>query len=594
MQRFWFFYYLFFLAGFPLVSKAQSYQVRLHGVDISDEYLGEIIKPLPEFNNSSLAYAAIRDLIPDLQERGYLAASVDTVLVNPQVYEAYIYLGKSYHWASLSLAALPSRLLIGAGITPQQFENRPLSPKGLSRFTERVLSWYENNGFPFARIWLDIIEIEKNGGIKGIVAVDPGELRLLDSLIVTGDVNLSKNYLLRYLDIAEGKPYSEVKLRSISARLRELAFLREEAPWSVQFKQSQSKLMLRLKERPANNANAIIGLLPNSQQTGKFLLTVDAQLALQNILGFGESLSANFQKLQYKSATFLADGSWPYLLGSPIGMDVHFELYRKDSTFSRTDFQLGGRYHLTAREYIRLFYEIKNNHLGSVDTGYIIANKRLPDNADVSAMGGGAEVVANRTDYRLNPRKGWQVKVSGNALLRKVKRSDLVTGLRDGSGFDYATLYDSLENNAYQYHLNGEASYYFPLGNKATLKLGYAGGWVSGERLFQNELYQIGGFRLLRGFDEQSLFANQYHVLTLEARLLLSRTSNVYLFSDNGWLQSRFATTNTQGLYNGFGIGATLDTKNGIFTISYALGRSDFNALKIRQSKIHFGYVTYF
>lgn len=594
MLRFRLFLLLLALAFPASVLKAQSYQVRLHGVDVSDEKINQLIRPLGAFGNQALAYDAVKLIVPRLQEQGYLAASVDSIGIGGAQYEAYVFLGNQYRWASISLNALPPALFSAAGISPQEFTARPLSPKALSRFTERLLTWFENNGYPFAKVWLDSISIEEKGGISGKVALDRGNLRKLDSVVISGDVRIAKNYLLRYLDIGEGKPYNEAKLRNISPRLRELPFLQEENPWSVQFRSTESKLYLNLKERPANTANAIIGLLPNSQETGKFLLTIDAQVALQNVLGFGESLSATFQKLQVKSQTVQVDGVWPYLFNTPVGIEAHFTLYKKDSTFLRTDFQAGGRYQFTASDYVRVYYENKGNHLVTTDTAYVIANKKLPDNADVTANGAGVEVIVNHTDYRLNPRKGWQIRIAGNALLRKVKRSDAVTGLRDGTGFDYTTLYDSLDNNAYQYHLNGDLAYFLPIGKKATFKTGYSGGWISGAQLFQNELYQIGGFRLLRGFDEQSIFTNQYHVLTFELRLLLSRTSNVYLFSDNAWLQSRFNNLSTEGLYNGFGIGTSLDTKTGIFTISYALGRSDFNALQLRQSKIHFGYVAYF
>ncbi len=581
--------------AFPAtVLKAQSYQVRLHGVDISDENLVKIIK-LPEgIANQSAAYDVLKGIVPKLQEQGYLAASVDSIGLGNGGYEVFIYAGRQYRWAAVSLKALPPALFSEAGISPQQYAGRPLSPKTLGRFSERVLAWCENNGYPFAQVWLDNISIEPQGGVNGTIMLERGALRKLDSVIIVGDAHIAKNYLMRYLDIGEGRPYNEARLRNMSVRLRELPFLQEEKPWSVQFRNNDTRLYLNLKERPANTANAIIGLLPNSEATGKFLLTVDAQLALQNILGHGESLAATFQTLQYKSQTIQADAVWPYLLNTPIGIEGHFSLYRKDTSFSRTSLQLGGRYQFTASDYLRIYYENKANHLIYVDTSYIIANKKLPDNADVTANGAGMELIVNRTDYRLNPRKGWQVRISGNALLRKVKKSDEVTGLRDGTGFDYSILYDSLENNAYQYHLTADAAYFIPIGKKATFKTGYSGGWISGSQLFQNELYQIGGFRLLRGFDEQSIFTNQYHVLTLELRLLLSNTSNIYLFSDNAWLQSHFGAVHTEGFYNGFGVGTSLDTKTGIFTISYALGRSDFNTLQLRQSKIHFGYVAYF
>jgi hemolysin activation/secretion protein len=146
----------------------------------------------------------------------------------------------------------------------------------------------------------------------------------------------------------------------------------------------------------------------------------------------------------------------------------------------------------------------------------------------------------------------------------------------------------------YQYRINGDAAYYIKLAKRIVLKTAYAGGWMSGQRLFQNEMYQLGGFRLLRGFDEGSLFVSHYHVATAEFRLILGRTSNIYLFSDNGWLQSRTNGVLSEGIYNGFGVGTSLDTKTGVFTIAYALGRSPLSPVQLRQSKIHIGYAAYF
>ena len=152
----------------------------------------------------------------------------------------------------------------------------------------------------------------------------------------------------------------------------------------------------------------------------------------------------------------------------------------------------------------------------------------------------------------------------------------------------------SLTQQKYQYRINGDASYFLPLAARATLKTTYAMGYVSGSRLFQNELYQIGGFRLLRGFDEQSIFTNHYHMLSIEARVLLTQNSYAYIFSDNAWVQQHFGDVNRQGIYNGFGLGTTLETKNGIFSIALALGRNDQFPVQFKQTKIHFGYVAYF
>jgi len=573
---------------------AQAYRLSLHGIDVADDKIVQAIKPAQSYTNQAEALAFLQQVVPSLQANGYLAASIDSISPGDNQYDCYLYLGQQYKWANISFKALPPAVVVATAINPAQWEGRPLDPTGISRLSEKILVWCENNGYPFARVRLDSLDVLENGGVSGYVVLDKGAQRIMDSVVINGEVRISKKYILRYIDIQEGQPYNEQKLRTVSNRLRELPFLQEEKPWSVYFRATDTKLYLNLKERPANQLNAIIGLQPNSQQTGKFLLTVDGQAALQNVLGYGESLSLTVQKLQYRSTMIKADVVWPYLFNTPVGAEAHFDLYNKDTTFRRTTFQLGGRYQFSATDYLRLFYENRSNGVITIDLPTVLAQKKLPDNIDATAHGAGAELIVNRTDYRINPRKGWQVRLMGNALVRKIRRSDGVLGLNDGSGFDYARLYDSLEENSYQYRLNGDIAWYLPVGKKATFKAAYAGGWISGKTLFMNELYQLGGFKLLRGFDEESLFANQYHVTTLEFRLLLSPTSNVYVFSDNGWLESRFNERNTSAMYNGFGVGTSLQTKNGMFTIAYALGRSDQISLNVRQSKVHFGYVAFF
>jgi outer membrane protein assembly factor BamA len=481
-----------------------------------------------------------------------------------------------------------------AAVNKFQWQDRPLDASQIATVSGRLLQWAENNGYPFARVWLETVRPVDTAGIYGSFMLDRGPLQLLDSIAIESDVRISRNYLLRYLDLKQGEPYNEKKLMAISNRLREISFLQEAQPWSVSFNISDTRLNIHLKEKKANQLNGIVGLLPNSVETGKFLLTVDALFAFRNILARGESIDVSYQNLQYKSPRFKADIVYPYILNTPLGVDVHFDLFKKDTTFRRTTFQGGLRYQLSSADYIRVFYQHQSNRLITVDTSFIRASKRLPEDIDVSANGGGVEAGINRTDYRISPRKGFEARLTTSVLVRQIRKSDAVTAMTDVAGFDFNALYDTLVNRQNQYFISGQLRYYLPLSRKLIFRSGYDGGWVSGGNLFRNELYQIGGFRLLRGFDEQSIFSNQYHVISLELRVLLGQNSYFYLFSDNGYVQSNFSVFRKDDIYNGFGIGTTLETKSGLFSISYALGRNSVNPIQFRQSKIHFGYVAFF
>jgi hemolysin activation/secretion protein len=226
-----------------------------------------------------------------------------------------------------------------------------------------------------------------------------------------------------------------------------------------------------------------------------------------------------------------------------------------------------------------------------IDTLRIKVSKRLPDIADVNSLNLGFDYDVFNTDYRFNPRKGSEFGVSVSAGNKTIRKNNTITQIKDPF-FNYNNLYDTLKLKTYQLRLRLKAAQYFTLGKQAVLKAGLNTGLYESSNYFRNELFQIGGYRLLRGFDEESIFANKYAVGTLEYRYLVGLNSNFFVFSDIGWSNNRISQKSNS--YFGAGAGLSFETKGGIFNISYAAGkRNDLN-FDIRQSKIHFGYVSLF
>ena len=120
-------------------------------------------------------------------------------------------------------------------------------------------------------------------------------------------------------------------------------------------------------------------------------------------------------------------------------------------------------------------------------------------------------------------------------------------------------------------------------------------GIYSSPTIFRNEVFQIGGYRLLRGFDEESIYATRYAVFTAEYRALLSLNSYLFGFVDVGGHSAKYQNINTNNLFIGTGLGIVYETKAGLLNLSLALGKRDDVPFNIRQaSKIHFGYINYF
>jgi hemolysin activation/secretion protein len=104
----------------------------------------------------------------------------------------------------------------------------------------------------------------------------------------------------------------------------------------------------------------------------------------------------------------------------------------------------------------------------------------------------------------------------------------------------------------------------------------------------------IGGYKLLRGFDEASILASQYAVGTLEYRYLTGLNSFLFTFVDVGWAMNNVADYNLNSGYLGVGVGMAFETKAGIFNMSLAEGRTSELPFDFHETKIHLGYVSFF
>jgi hemolysin activation/secretion protein len=140
-----------------------------------------------------------------------------------------------------------------------------------------------------------------------------------------------------------------------------------------------------------------------------------------------------------------------------------------------------------------------------------------------------------------------------------------------------------------------EAAKYFPVGKtRTTIKTAMHAGTFQSGNIFRNELFQIGGYRLLRGFDEQSQYLSSYAIGTVEYRYLVGQNSFFYLLADGGWGQDNRQRKKIDYTYFGTGLGIAFETKAGIINLAWAIGSRNDIPFNLRQSKIHFGFVNYF
>lgn len=574
-----------------------QYRVNYKIVDKDSAALKSKAGLLTDFKTKPDAEEFLLKLPVYLATKGFVTASIDSLKVDSLSAYVELFLGAQYRWTSLTLDSADAVFLRNAGLVLPGTSTRASGFNAVSNLQQKILDYYENNGYPFANIQLDSIQIEEDR-ISGKLKVDKGPLYKIDSIRNRGNAKISSNYLEHYLGFSPGTIFKKEKLQSISQRIQELTFVSEVKPWDLTMLGTGSILNLYLDNRKSSQVNVLIGLLPASTQlaNNKMQVTGEANINLKNALGNGETIGLNWQNIQVKSPRLNILYQHPYLFKTPIGVNFNFDLFKKDSSFININFLIGAQYALSSRQSGSVFLQNMSSNLLTVDTFRVKEFRQLPEQADISSVNLGVSYEVNSTDYRFNPRKGNELNLSFSAGTKSIKKNNVIVQLFDESDptFDFNSLYDTIKLKSYQFRMKLSAAHYFPVTRASTIRTAINAGWFQSENIFRNEVFQIGGYKLLRGFDEESQFASQYAVLTAEYRYLLGRNSFFFGFVDGGYTKNASVKSSPAYNYIGTGLGMAFETKAGIFNLSWAVGKRSDSRFDFRQSKIHLGYVNYF
>lgn len=516
-----------------------------------------------------------------LRGKGFGLCSLDSLEKKDGEFSATIYSGPSFRWARLEADSIESVFLDGSGLKNKGWSRKVFNTVEFDRIRKRILRNCENNGYPFASLKLEQIELT-DSTISAMMILDKHALTKIDSIIIKGNATIAPVYLYNYIGIFPGDPYSEIKVQRIGNRLKELPFVKELRTAQVSFSEKLNRLYLFLENKKASQFDGVIGFLPDESQPGKLNLTGEVHLKLQNSFRRGEVIELNWKQLPPRSQDLKVRFLYPFLFNTPFGIDANLNIFKRDTIFIDVIKNLGIQYALYGNNYIKIFVNDKQSNLQS--TKGLENITVLPSYADVTTTSYGSTVHLERLDYRLNPSKGFSLEFTGSVGNRSIKKNSDINPL----------VYDSLRLKSTTYQVSISADMYRSLGGKNVLNIGTIMARIDNPELFTNELFRIGGLRSLRGFDEESIFASTFAIGKLEYRYLIEQNSFLFLFYNHSWYERKRKDSYVRDTPIGFGAGINFETKLGIMSVSYALGKQGENPVYFRNGKVHFGIVNYF
>lgn len=448
----------------------------------------------------------------------------------------------------------------------------------LTESIENILSYAEDNGYPFAEIYFDSLQTN-NQKVSATLRLKLNPYIQFDTISISNKKIIQTSFLSSYLGIKPGQAYSEKKIQAIQNRIDELGFIRLKYPPKIYFNNNKAMLVLSPEKRNANKFDGLIGVQPsaNNQKTA---IVGQAQLYLVNTLGRAEKLQLEFRSQANETRDLKVMASYPFLFSTPFGLSANIDIRRQDTSFSTLGRSIAVQYLIRGNNQVSLIYKVNESNLLSVKK--YIGTNTLPENLDVKKRSYGLNNLIEELDYRINPSKGYSVSSTLLFGTREVKRN---ANFAD-------SLYNKIDRSSSQLQASLAVRKFFKLSNRNVLLVQYKTEWIETEQLFNNELMRFGGINDLRGFDEESIFASYYWVGTMEYRFLLDRNSFFRLFYDQGYYFNKILKL--EDYPSGLGLGVQLQTLAGALQLNYALGEQMNSGFNFQSGKIHFGIINYF
>lgn len=538
---------------------------------------------LKEFYPDSLStLEALKSLVSALHDNGFPEAGIDQQTWRNDSAFARLHVGVHYRFQTIDHGNVPDEILRKIGYRDKRFADADLSGRRLNSLKKRILQFYENHGHPFAQVELDSLSLNDNK-LSARLNLEKNQQFTIDSIIVKGNARIKPKYLQNYLGIKQNSLYNESKVKPISTRVKEIAFVNEVKKPEVLFNKGEADIYIYLDKKRASQFDGILGVLPSNDDPGKVIVTGELSLKLLSAFKRGELISLRWQSLQPRTQNLNIQINYPFLFNTAFGVDGMFELYKRDTLFLNLRGVAGVQYHLVGNDHIKVFADIRSTNVLAQST-LTSGSTVNPDNVDSRTQLYGFGYKMQRLDYRLNPRKGFDIYAEASAGNKKIVPDAAVEEVR----------YEGLDLNSFQLNTVLQGSYFIPIPNRSTVHIRFNGGYMFNQNLFESEAFRIGGLKTLRGFDEESIFATMFGIGTLEYRFLINQNSYVFAFFDGAYYENRATNKNVSDLPYGFGLGISFFTKIGIFSLNYALGKQFDNPIDFRAGKIHFGVVSYF
>ncbi len=450
----------------------------------------------------------------------------------------------------------------------------------LEQNISRALTYFEDNGYPFARVIISSIYFygdssEGNYYADIYLKFDKGIFCRIDKIEIAGN-NSTKPYVIdREIRIKKGEEYSQKIVDEVPDRLNKLGFFEPvQKPEFYLDSKNEGILKITVKEKQTNNFDGVIGYVPANSGVQGGYLTGLINVSLINLFGTGRAAAVKWQQYDKYSQDLELKYLEPWLFGYPFNFTAGLYQRKQDSSYIQRTLQGSLEYlatdNISASVFLSSEVVIPTQLTNLTFTAF-----------NSSSITTGVNITIDTRDDPYSPTRG---------ILFADSYSFSKKTIKGPAQFITPGMATNVNLQRFTIDLDG----YYSLLQRQVIALGLHGRELRGADFELSDLYRLGGANSLRGYNQDQFYGNTIGWTNLEYRLLLTRRTFGFLFFDTGYfLQDAnpvLKIPKNEGFRIGYGLGLNIETGLGVLRVSYALGQGDTFA----QGKIHFGIVNQF
>ena len=445
---------------------------------------------------------------------------------------------------------------------------------------EKLLTGFENSGFPFAKIQIISVNVFRDSindeNLADIyLKIISGTENKIDRVEIRGNTSTKDYVIIRELRLESGESYVQNRIEEFPNRLNRLRFF-EPVPIPQYFINSKNEgvLLVEVTEKNTNNFDGIIGYIPPGKNESSGYITGLVNISLRNLFGTGRAASIRWNKYNRDSQELDLKYLEPWFLSFPLNINLGLYQRVQDTTYVQRKFE--GSLEYLATEDISASVLIASESV--VPTVRAIPVFTVYNSSYITT---GANLKIDTRDDPYSPTEGLLF-INSYSFSRKT--------INGPSEYITSNLNTSVDLQRFS------SSFYFfyELFSRQIVAIGVNAREMRGSTFENSDLYKLGGTNSLRGYREEQFLGSRIFWSNLEYRALLTRRSYGFIFFDTGYYFrpeeiDKNIPKSEEFLY-GFGLGLNLETALGVLRVSYALGEGD----TFSDGKIHFGILNEF